>query len=91
MVSVKTTAVALVTGTNAIQLDPPSIEYSQVPLELSTEVTAMPSTAPVSTSVTLSPPALAMIVATSEPLGSVLFFSTFGKSIRPELSRTVAH
>ena len=51
----------------AFQLVPPLIEYCQVPLPLVSAVTAMPSTAPASTSVMRSPPALAMIAETRSP------------------------
>ena len=46
------------------QVEPPLVEYSQLPLPLVVAVIAMPSTAPESTSVMRSPPALLMIEAT---------------------------
>ena len=47
-------ALLLATAPKAFQLAPLLVEYHQVPLVVSAAVTAMPSNAPLSTSVTLS-------------------------------------
>ena len=67
--SVKTTAEESVTAPKLFHVLPPLVEYCQVPLVSSTAVTAIPSTAPLSTSVIRSPPALAMIAATRSTVG----------------------
>ena len=50
-----------------VQLDPPLVEYCQVPLPLLNAVIAIPSIDPLSASVIRSPPADAIIAATVLP------------------------
>jgi hypothetical protein len=69
-------ALVLVTAPTSDQLDLPSVEYCQVPLPLVRPVTAMPSDAPLSTSLTLAPSrvetcAPALPVASSVIVGKV--------------------
>ena len=85
-VSVNTTAELFATAPNAVQLLPPSIEYSQVPLVSSTAMTAMPSTAPTSGSVIRSPPALAIISDTRSPLLPTSFSLMLVSAMMPVLS-----
>ena len=54
-VSRSSNALAGVTGPTALQIEPPSVEYCQVPLPLTREVIAMPGGAPPSGSVTDAP------------------------------------
>ncbi len=75
---------------NGYQFVPLLVVYCHVPLVLTTSVTAIPSTAPASTSVIRSPPALEMIALTSVPLLVVLSSSIGVSDIVPELSRTGA-
>ena len=80
------------TAPTLAQVVPLSSEYCQVPLPVVTEapVTAIPSTAPASTSVMRSPPALAMISATVLPV-LVVWSSVMAVSvISPLLSSTGA-
>ena len=71
----------------AFQSLPLSIEYSQAPLAVSAAMTAMPSTAPSSTSVIRLPPPLAMTLAMSDPAPSTSSSSNSPRAIFPELSR----
>jgi len=75
---------------NAYQFVPLLVVYCQVPLALFTAATAIPSTAPASTSVIRSPPALEMIPLTSVPLLVALSSSIAIKDIVPLGSRTGA-
>ncbi len=84
------TALLSATAPKAVQLLPPSVEYSQMPFVSSTPVTAMPSTAPASSSVIGAPPPLASTSATVSPAGSVVFCSTPLSARLPLLSRTGA-
>ena len=76
------------TAPTPAQLVAPSMEYCQVPPEV--PLTAMPSSAPLSTSVMRSPPALAMIDATVLPALLIWSSSRVVSSIAPLLSSTGA-
>ena len=70
----------LVTAPTAFQVEPLSVEYCQVPLLLTSEVTAIPLTAPVSTSAIL----VAIKVETKSPLLEVLSSVMVVKLLAPE-------
>ncbi len=72
------------------QFEPLSIEYSQAPFPFVVAVIAIPSTAPESTSVIRSPPALLMMLATVLPPFAVSSSVIVVKVIFPVLSSTGA-
>ena len=74
----------------AAQVEPPSVEYSQLPLPLVKAVIAIPSTELASTSVTRSPPALKRIEATVLPVLDVWFSVSVERLMLPVLSSTGA-
>ena len=84
------TAELFVTAPKAVQAPPPLVEYCQAPLASSTPMTAMPSTAPASTSVIRSPPALAIMVETRAPALLVSSSSMAASVMAPALSSTGA-
>ena len=87
----KSRAAAVVGVPKALQLTPALVEYCQVPLVLSTAMTAMPSRAPASTSVMGSPPApVAMRSKMVSPPGVASSSFTAVSAGVPELSSTGA-
>jgi hypothetical protein len=75
---------------SALQLLPLSDEYCHEPLAVSAAMTAIPSTAPASTSVIRSPPALAMMSETSVPALAASSSAIEVNDILPALSSTGA-
>ncbi len=84
--AVKTVAELSDTAPKAVQVVPPSVEYSQVPLLVSVPVTAIPPTAPVSASVMLLP----IISETEVPWLPTSFWLIVARVELPELSSTGA-